>query len=162
MIGKCHYCQKEGHWKAECLKRKADEAGGTFKKEQEGGQTAFTASVVRQGDSSDWVIDSGASQHISAQRDRFINYMQISPITIQIGDGTDIHAIGKGDMVIRANSVEITLRKVLHVPSIGSNLLSVARIVDHGHHVLLRHLGVRSAVKKESGYVECERGMFTF
>ena len=32
MVGKCHYCQKEGHWKAECLKHKADEAGGTFKK----------------------------------------------------------------------------------------------------------------------------------
>ena len=103
MVGKCHYCQKEGHWKAECLKHKADEAGGTFKKEQEGGQTAFTASVVRPDGSSDWVIDSGAFQHISAQQERFINYTQISPITIQIGDGTDIHAIGKGDMVIRAN-----------------------------------------------------------
>ena len=98
--------------------------------------------------SSDWVIDSGASQHIPAQRERFINYTQISPITLQIGDGTDIHAIGKGDMVIRANSVEITLRKVLHVPRIGSNLLSVARIVDHGHHVLFAPSGCQIRSKE--------------
>ena len=141
MIGQCHYCQKEGHWKAECVKRKADEAGGTFEKDRERGQTAFIASAMRPEGMSDWVIDSGASQHISAQQDRFINYIPISPITIQIGDGSQIHAIGKGDMVIRANAIDITLREVLHVPSIGSNLLSVARIVDHGHHVLFAPSG---------------------
>ena len=148
MIGKCHYCQKEGHWKAECLKRKADEAGGTFKKDQEGGQTAFTASAMKPEALSVWVIDSGASQHISAQQERFINYVPISPITIQIGDGSQIHAIGKGDMVIRANAIDITLREVLHVPSIGSNLLSVARIVDQGHHVLFAPSGCQIRSKE--------------
>ena len=66
MPGRCHYCQREGHWKAECLKRKADEAGNRFK--NEGEQTAFVATtrMTKRKASDDWVIDSGASQHLSA------------------------------------------------------------------------------------------------
>ena len=86
MLGCCHYCQCEGHWKAECLKRKADEAGNRFK--NEGGHTAFVATtrMTKRKASDDWVIDSGASQHLSAQRERFINNEKISPLKIQIGD----------------------------------------------------------------------------
>ena len=45
VIGCCHYCDKERHWKNECLKRKADEGRGKFKEEQDGGQTLFTATT---------------------------------------------------------------------------------------------------------------------
>ena len=37
---------------------------------------------------------------------------------------------------------------MLHVPSIGSNLLSVARIVDHGHHVLFAPSGCQIRSKE--------------
>ena len=57
--GPCHYCDKEGHWKNECLKKKADEARRRFKKEQEGGQTAFTALSEGRKAVNDWIIDSG-------------------------------------------------------------------------------------------------------
>ena len=89
----------------------------------------------------DWIIDSGGSQHISAQRERFGNYTTITPIRIQIGDGSEIQAIGKGDITLQTSMTDITLHDVLHVPEIRSNLLSVARIVDHGHHILFTHLG---------------------
>ena len=64
VIGHCHYCQHEGHLKAECLKKKADKAGNRFKHEG-GGQTAFMATIAKRKASEDWIIDSGASQHIS-------------------------------------------------------------------------------------------------
>ena len=89
MPGQCHYCDREGHWKAECLKRKTDEAGGRFKRNEENA-TVFTATTMKRPASDDWVIDSGASQHISAQRNRFRDYQSISPLKIQIGDGSEI------------------------------------------------------------------------
>src|SRR5205807_8745033 len=91
---------------------------------------------TKENTSNDWIIDSGASQHISAQRERFTNYLLISTIKIQIGDGSEIEAIGKGNMILTVGMIEITLHDVLHVPKIGSNLLSIAKVVDHGHHLL--------------------------
>ena len=147
--GRCHYCGKEGHWKSECLKRKADEAGGRNRKEQDGDQTAFVALAAKTHISSEWIIDSGASQHISAQRERFINYLPISTVKIQIGDGSEIEAIGKGDMILTIATTQITLHDVLHIPAIGSNLLSVAKVVDHRHHLLFSPAGCQ--IRSDNG-----------
>ena len=137
MIGRCpgHYCQREGHWRAKCLKWKEGEAGNRFKREG-GGQTAFMATIAKRKASEDWIIDSGTSQHISAQREQFQNYKNISPVRIQIGDGSEIEAIGMGNIPLETESNLITLRDVLYTPTIGGNLLSVAKVIDHGHSLL--------------------------
>ena len=140
MPGRCHYCDREGHWKAECLKRKTDEAGGRFKRNEENA-TAFTATTMKRPASDDWVIDSGASQHISAQKDRFRDYQSISPLKIQIGDGSEIEAVGKGDITLETDDASITLTDVLYVPDIGTNLLSVAKATDHGHKLVFSPTG---------------------
>ena len=139
MPGRCYYCQREGHWKSNCLKRKADEAGNRFK--NKGEQTAFMATVAKRKASEDWIIDSGTSQHISARQERFANYLPISRLKIQIGDGCEIEEIGMGDILLQTESSQITLRDVLHVPTIGSNLLSIAKVVDHGHRMLFTTTG---------------------
>ena len=80
VIGRCHYCQREGHWKAKYLKRKADEAGSRFKSEG-AGQTAFMATPAKSKASEDWIY-SGASQHILAQQEQFQDSQAISPLMI--------------------------------------------------------------------------------
>ena len=91
------------------------------------------ATIAKRKASEDRLIDSGASQHISAQREQFQNNKNISPLRIQIGDGSEIEAIGMGNIPLQTESSLITLRDVLYAPTIGGNLLSVAKIVDHGH-----------------------------
>ena len=146
--GPYFYCNKEGHWKRDCFKRKADEAGGKTK-EQEGGHTAFVALGTKTTTSNDWIVDSGASQHLSAQREWFTNHQPITTIKIQIGDGSEIEAIGKGDMVLTIVTTEKKLHNVLHVPAIGSNLLSVAKIVDHGHSLFFSPSGCQ--IRNDNG-----------
>ena len=158
VTGRCHYCNKEGHWKNECFKRKADEARGKLRKEQEEGHTAFTATTNERNEFNEWIIDSGASQHISAHRDRFIKYQSIRAMKIQIGDGSEIEAIGKGDMELTIGSTKITLVSVLHVPAIGSNLLSVAKIVDHGHHVVFSPTGCHISSDRGTGVQGIKEG----
>ena len=46
VTGRYHYCDKGCHWKNECWKRKANEAGGKLGQEEEGGHTALTATTV--------------------------------------------------------------------------------------------------------------------
>jgi hypothetical protein len=76
----------------------------------------------------EWVIDSGASKHVTGISSSFKTYTPHSySETIQTADGTSqpIHGVG---------SIECTpslcLSSVLHVPSFPVNLLSVSSIID--------------------------------
>jgi len=134
--GKCFYCQREGHWKRDCFKRKADKAKEVNQHtgaEQVG--LAFTVlenTSKRQGYEG-WILDSGASQHLCSTRKSFIEgtYREISRRGIEIADGSRIQAIGIGDVSIG----QLRLSSVLHVPQVGGNLISIARLIDCGYEV---------------------------
>ena len=131
---KCYYCGKEGHWKKDCFKRKAEEVGTP----QSGGASEFTffAEAPAQAARGGWIIDSGASQHLCGNRKEFSTYTTISKTkAIMLADGTTIEAAGIGDIVITIMVGSITLTDVWHVPNIGGNLMSVSRMIDAGFRV---------------------------
>jgi len=125
--GRCHYCKKEGHWKNECFKRKSD-----LQKNSGEGHLAFVGLANPDIGRKDWIIDSGASRHLTARRELLDDYISIRPTSITIGNGKEITAVGQGNLSLRTNTGIVSLLGVLNVPEIGSNLLSVASIVDHG------------------------------
>jgi len=90
---------------------------------------------------SDWIIDSGASRHLTTRRELLEDYINRLPTSIMIGNGKDINAIGQGNITLQTISGMISLSGVLYVPDIGSNLLSVASIVDQGFHVEFTRTG---------------------
>jgi len=128
--GRCHYCNKEGHWENECLKRKGD-----LQRNAEGGHLAFMGLGSQQSGMTNWIIDSGASRHLTANRSLLEDYIDILPTAITIGNGQEITAIGQGNITIPTTSGSIPLSRALHVPDIGRNLISVANIVDQGFRV---------------------------
>jgi hypothetical protein len=47
--------------------------------------------------SDDWIIDSGASQHMTSSRDLLMNYQEFwEPEPVVFGDGRSVHALGTG------------------------------------------------------------------
>jgi len=88
--GRCHYCNKEGHWKNECLKRKGDLQKGTNADDL----VFMGLSTSQPIGTTNWIIDSGASRHLTASRDLFQQYINIVPTAIRIGNGKEITAIG--------------------------------------------------------------------
>jgi len=64
-----------------------------------------------------------------------------------IGNGKEITAVGEGNIRIPTALGSIFRTKVLHVPDIGSNLISVATIVDQGFRV--EFTKTQCAVSKE-------------
>jgi len=151
---KCHYCGKTGHWKRDCYKRKSEEAtgiGATKTKE-----FTFLAEDTNLQTGISWIVDSGASQHLSRDRTQFLTYKSVSqPKSITIADGTRIEAHGIGDIAIQTRAGIIRLTDVWYVPNMGASLISVARMVDAGYTVQFDQaicFVTKAGVKTELGY----------
>ncbi|XP_071680627.1 uncharacterized protein [Lolium perenne] len=79
---------------------------------------------------SDWVLDSGASKHVTGNIREFELYNQYLSTyheTIQTADGTTQPIKGVG--VVQCSS-SIKLSSVLHVPAFPVNLISLSNLVD--------------------------------
>lgn len=82
-----------------------------------------------------WYLDSGASHHMTPNKNYFDNYEELKlKKYITIGDGTQLEAIGRGNIPIdvfvngRRSSSEFV--NVLHVPKLKCNLLSASTVTD--------------------------------
>ncbi len=81
--------------------------------------------------SSKWILDSGASQHVTGMYSEFNSYTPYPHTyheTIQIADGTSRSIRGVGTVQC---TPFITLSSVLYVPSFPVNLVSISALVDH-------------------------------
>src|SRR5712672_1374821 len=130
----CHYCNKKGHIKPDCQKKKQDDS--TTKKKEEGSSSSkaanthvlecttasitednddFTAALYAADAKTRWMMDSGATHHITPCRSNFKDY-SLAKGTIRLGDKSTVNQIGTSTVVFKSpQEYEITLSKVLHV-----------------------------------------------
>lgn len=118
----CNYCKRKGHIKKHCFK---------FKNKQKSDSTnghAFVAhsTVITK---EDWIIDSGASHHITSHREYFASYEQFdNPIPVYLGDGSQMMAVGFGiidiKMLVNGKWEKGHLKDAWFVPTCKQNLFS--------------------------------------
>jgi len=88
-----------------------------------------------------WIVDSGASHHSTYQQVYFITYYPDST-TVTLANNSIVNAAGRGDVVLLLHSADITLKDVLHIPSLGfSSLLSLHLIPQSGCQSVLNQPG---------------------
>jgi len=152
----CTYCKKhfqtarsEGHTWNECSKLKAANLKNKEKKtvnsakigKEETPEPVSTLSSTRTTTKVSpyprWVIDTGASSHMTNNSDLFIDFETIKG-TVRLGDDSVIETCGCGTVMILAKTSlghvsSVYLERVLWVPSLGScSLLSWRAIVSLG------------------------------
>ena len=122
--GKCHRCNKIGHKQHECR------AGN----KNDGNELAF---VVHDGYKEGWLMDSGASSHMTHVKEDFCEYNKLKEaVKVRIADGAAMEAIGIGSVRIRCgNGTTVTLQEVLHIPKLDRRLLAIPKIVKRGYDV---------------------------
>jgi len=87
--------------------------------------------MVDKGTDDSWVLDSGCSSHLTAQRGVFSSYEQLhSPVYITFGNGQRAAAVGRGSVSLDVGNTEVILQAVLHVPEAQVNLISVQKILE--------------------------------
>lgn len=103
------------------------------------GFVAFTAQILKS-DSDVWYADSGASQHMTGQREVFTNLRPIEeerwPVHGIGANSRPLFTRGIGDIRIetKINGVwhQLSLHSVLFVPHLGLNLLSIPTVTRRG------------------------------
>ena len=133
-IKECCYCGRRGHLKADCLKRKSNEQQGRRNYPRGPGPITGRSghrSVAARGVSAvnwehDWVLDSGASNHITGNSDLLTNIRETDHnISVTFANGTVSEAKYMGDALLDTDTATILLRDVLYVPAAAANLFSV-------------------------------------
>uniref|UniRef100_A0AAV1UHD7 Retrovirus-related Pol polyprotein from transposon TNT 1-94-like beta-barrel domain-containing protein n=1 Tax=Peronospora matthiolae TaxID=2874970 RepID=A0AAV1UHD7_9STRA len=88
-----------------------------------GGEVAKSSNV--------WLVDSGATQHMTSSKKFMKNYKVFNPVDVHLADDGVVQAIGKGDLVMSMKMPRGTkkgmLTDVWHIPMKSRNLLPVGR-----------------------------------
>ncbi|CAG4926146.1 unnamed protein product [Colias eurytheme] len=128
---KCFYCKKVGHLKSECWFRK--------NKDKSDNNNAFvTQSASGLFQKAQWIVDTGASNHMCYDRELFTTYTPSTSDTfVTVGNGNLCSVHGSGQIVLQVNNgekwIDTTIDCVLFVPELKTNLLSVKCVTDRGY-----------------------------
>lgn len=173
-LGECYVCGKKGHKAYHCRYRKvngqppkpkANLAQGDDKKNDDDDVIAAVISEVHLvSDVKKWVVDSGATRHICAKREAFTSYTYVGDDEDQVylGDSRTAAVNGKGKVLLKLTSGKtLALSDVLHVPTIRTNLISVALLNKVGVKVSFesdKMVMTKNNVFVGKGY--CDQGLF--
>ena len=156
---RCFKCNAAGHIRRNCpfIKNKSqkpfknshkaktakDQVPHNSDNEEEDFSGAFTASIgdVIKKEENKWLIDSGASSHMTNNKDLLIDYKAMDETeNVALGDGRVVKAHGYGNVYMKMkfdkrSSKKGVLYNVLYVPNLTSNLFSVRAAVTKGNTV---------------------------
>ena len=126
----CQYCDKTGHTAKVCYKLHGypPKMNG-YSHKNVAKPTAHSAMYTPHATESDWILDSGATHHLTNTLDdlHITNpYQGKDQITIGDGNTIPISHVGKANLSIPNHTLH--LPKVFHVPNISCKLLSVSNL----------------------------------
>lgn len=176
---KCTHCGRKGHTESRCWDKYPEQ-----RPKRPSGAGRPSALTVEEGNNDQdedvvcltaryvsnkthkWIVDSGASAHMTSDRDLFCSYECVNPFSVQIGDKPRLEVPGKGNIAVSIgpdnSSKSFLLQDVLYVPDLKYSLLSVGVLVDRGYLVTFNESGVH--VRKNGNVVlrgPKERGIFS-
>lgn len=156
---RCHRCNKPGHMMKDCRvkipnEKKKNES--TFKTEQ----SLTWKDEIHQETISSWCLDSGSTSHVCSDEKIFVemnkSHDSSSLKLAAKSQTTPINGSGKVKLEIDKDH-QINLTNTLYVPSVTTNLLSVAKITDNGFTVLFRRNEATVADKNKRIVLRAER-----
>ena len=120
----CQLCNRSNHQTAQCWYL-FDHSYNTNNSTTPSALAATTAEHLYD---PNWYPHSGATNHVTADLQNLNSHCEYQgPDTIKVGDGTGLRILHTGSSSIQTPHKSLLLNKILHVPSITQNLLSVSQ-----------------------------------
>ena len=129
---RCYNCNSTDHLSNTC-----DKPNKRHNKYNENGnaKNAFSAFLCEE-NKTDWYIDSGASNHMTPNRNFLTNIKQMDTKNIVSANNCKMPVKCVGNMQLNLNNNVVDINNVLYVPDLIANLLSVNKIVEKGNTVI--------------------------
>jgi hypothetical protein len=139
-LRKCWKCGKIGHYKKYCKSKKVDNPKGSdsnssteAKTSTEEGGDVYLEFTSTHADRDVWLIDSGASYHMTPHREWFSKYEKYDGVDVFLGDDSKTKILGRGRVKLLLKDGRIrNLPRVLHIPKLAWSLISVSKLDDAG------------------------------
>nr|KAJ0219232.1 hypothetical protein LSAT_V11C300107710 [Lactuca sativa] len=143
--GPCHVCGEIGHYARECKDRKSVPVAHAVEKVTDMvasvnlGEIFMISSLTRAICARGWFVDTGATVHVCGHRESFSTYHPMPQGTVVVcADSHRAEVLGKGDVRLKFTRGEwVTLRDVLHVPTISKGLVSADKLDKGGFKMVL-------------------------
>lgn len=155
----CFYCHKLGHIEKFCRKKKKDSQENQKRDNDSTDVNAFMVEVssppeLLKKDTKDiWLLDSGASKHMTHHRSWFSEFTSHKNETVLLGDEGILDVEGCGSILIEryvnGEWIKGKLENVLYVPSLKKNLLSVGACTNKNYIALFKKNSVELYLNKK-------------
>ena len=96
--------------------------------------TCFSSNVS----SESWLIDTGCTNHMTHDKELFMELKPSKILDVKIGHGSYILVKGIGTIAIATHSGTKTIFDLLYVPDLDQNLLSVSQLLEKGLKVFFK------------------------
>lgn len=143
---KCFFCKKESHIKKDCKKykewlkkkgnNKANEKVNTVAHNEE-----FLFQIANTAKSNEWLIDSGATSHVSNNKQLFETFDSTQSSSVTVANDDTECVSGKGTCVIQMKNEHgdvstALLQDVLYAPNIRGNMISVQKLMEKDYKIV--------------------------
>jgi hypothetical protein len=90
------------------------------------------------GDSTRWILDTGATNHMTGERSAFAKLDTKVHGTMRFGDGSVARIEGHGTVLLKCkNSEHKALTRVYHIPHLTASIISMGQLEEDGYRILL-------------------------
>ncbi|KAG7307913.1 hypothetical protein JYU34_006528 [Plutella xylostella] len=127
---RCYKCKQIGHYKNQCNYTGKDKESTVF-------STFYMNSTYKK---TDWYIDSGASSHMISDKECLSDITFNSSVKqIVVANQTTVPVLCSGNTklttLVDGSEFDITVKNVLCIPNLTTNLLSVSELIRNGNKV---------------------------
>lgn len=164
----CDNCGKPGHKWRKCrkklkdyLQRRKDNYSRSKPEKQVNEITMFTAmddeinhAMEQKEEELTWILDSGATNHITGDRNCFVTYQTVSNGVV-LPDGSRVISKGRGevnlDIISATGTSRVKLLNVLYIPDIKKNIMSVTTMIANGARLEMSNDSTDLIIKDNKG-----------
>jgi hypothetical protein len=164
--GRCRNCGIYGNWKVDYKRPKKGERGEEAHHVQaekelalllaavnvvriQGGTRRALSQVVhlneekvipadREEDGDVWVLDTGASNHMTGRREAMVSLDTSVDGAVRFGDGSLVAIEGMGSVILQTKNGHKVLTEVYFIPKLKSNIVSLGQLEEGGCKVVLQ------------------------
>lgn len=145
----CFACGRPGHLEKDCRTKQHQARQAQEHPEEETGLFDVVYTVEQTDNDEVWLIDSGATNHMTREERLFTTIDKSFKIPIRIGNGARLMTTGKGNIEVMTKKGVRVIKDVFLVPEIDKNLLSVPQMVRNGYQVLFA--GTKCIIYNQKG-----------